>query len=509
MLMDKSDYGQVKPRDEHNLELKSNVHPPDWVNPTPDGRYNLVVLGAGTAGLVTAAGAAGLGARVALVERHLMGGDCLNVGCVPSKCLIRSSRAVADARHGDAFGVRVTGDVEVDFPAVMERMRRLRAEISHHDAAARFRDLGVDIYIGEARFAGEDTVEVAGKTLEFARAVICTGARAVDPPIEGLAEAGYLTNETVFNLTERPERLLVIGAGPLGCELAQAFCRLGSEVTVVERKGQPLSKEDPDAAAILIDAFRRDGIRFLLNAQIQRVEVRDGEKVVHVTSDGEPVEVAADAILVGAGRKPNVEGLNLDAVGVEHNKYGVVVNDHLQTTNPDIYAAGDICSRFKFTHTADFAARIVLQNALFFGRKKFSDLVIPWCTYTDPEVAHVGEYEHTAADKGIEVDTFKQELGEVDRAIADGETEGFVKVHLRKGTDRIVGATIVARHAGEMINELSLAIVAGLGLKTIGTIIHPYPTQAEAIRMLADQYNRTRLTPLAKKAFNRFLSWRR
>jgi len=508
------EYGQVEPRDKNNETLVENVHPAGWTNPEPAARYNLVVIGAGTAGLVAAAGAAGLGAKVALVERHLLGGDCLNVGCVPSKCLIRSSRAAADARAAGPFGVRVPEGVEVDFPAVMERMRRLRARISAHDSAARFRGLGVDVFLGEGRFAGRDAVEVAGKTLRFRRACIATGARAVVPPVEGLKDAGFLTNETVFSLTERPSRLAVIGAGPLGCELAQAFDRLGSKVTLVEMAGQVLAREDPDAAEIVEAVLRREGIALCLNSQIKRVTRSADGKVLHLEQDGTERELAVDEILVGAGRAPNVEGLGLEAAGVAYSRQGVEVNDRLRTTNPAIYAAGDVCLRHKFTHTADAAARIVLQNALFFGRKKLSALTIPWCTYTDPEVAGVGLTERDAAERSIAVDTFvrrfgDRRLGGVDRAIADGEEEGFVKVHVRRGTDRILGATIVARHAGEMIGELSLAIAAGIGLGRIAGVIHPYPTQAEAIRQVADAYNHTRLTPFVKGLFARFLAWRR
>ncbi len=500
----------VSPMDAHNRKLVSNVHPSDWVNPEPAGRYNLVVIGAGTAGLVTAAGAAGLGARVALVERHLLGGDCLNVGCVPSKCLIRSSRAVADARDAGRFGVRVSGETEADFGFVMERMRSLRAGISDHDSARRFQDLGVDVFLGEARFSGPDRVEVAGKTLQFKKAVITTGARAVAPPIEGLADAGYLTNETVFNLTERPKRLACIGGGPIGSELAQAFRRLGSEVTLFEAGPHILGREDADAAEIVQQTFIREGINLVLNCTVKRVEEKGGSKTIHFESDGKSGSVTVDEILVGAGRAPNVEGLNLEAVGVKFDaRRGIEVNDRLQTTSPRIYAAGDVCMQWKFTHAADAAARIVIQNSLFFGRKKLSTLTMPWCTYTDPEIAHVGMYERDAEQRGIPLDTFVRPMGEVDRAIADGEVEGFVKVHVRKGTDRILGATIVARHAGEMIGELTLAIAQKIGLKQMVAVIHPYPTQAEAIKQVADLYNRTRLTPKTKKWFERWMAWSR
>jgi pyruvate/2-oxoglutarate dehydrogenase complex dihydrolipoamide dehydrogenase (E3) component len=500
----------VLPHDIHNEALVSNVHPADWKNPEPVSRYNLVVIGAGTAGLVTAAGAAGLGAKVALVERHLLGGDCLNVGCVPSKCIIRSSRVAADLREADQFGIRVREGMEVDFPAVMERMRRLRARISAHDSARRFKDLGVDVFLGEGKFLGPDSLEVAGKTLRFKKAVIATGTRPVHPSIEGISETGFLTNETVFSLTERPQRLAVIGGGPIGCELAQAFRRLGCEVTLFHNASHILNREDSDAADILQQSFVRDGIRLVLDCKTKRVERKNGSKVIHIDCGGKEDDIAVDEILAGAGRAPNVEGLNLEVVGVKYDKReGVQVNEYLQTTNPRIYAAGDICLKYKFTHTADATARIVIQNALFLGRKKQSALTIPWCTYTDPEIAHVGMYERDAQEKGITVDTFIRPLNDVDRAIADGEEEGFVKIHVRKGTDEILGATIVARHAGEMLSEITLAIVGRLGLGTLSKVIHPYPTQAEAIKQAADTYNRTRLTPFVKGLFTRWLSWTR
>jgi pyruvate/2-oxoglutarate dehydrogenase complex dihydrolipoamide dehydrogenase (E3) component len=500
----------LSPDDPHNRELVANTHPAGWVNPEPAERYNLVVVGAGTAGLVTAAGAAGLGAKVALVERHLMGGDCLNYGCVPSKALIRSSRVSAEIRNARQYGIEVPDGVAVDFPAVMERLRSLRAGISHHDAADRFKSLGVDVFLGHAMFRGPDSLEVGGKTLRFAKAVIATGARAVQPRIKGLAEAGYLTNETVFSLTELPKRLVVIGGGPIGCEMAQAFRRLGSQVTLFHRHDHILDREDSAAADIVQNRFLKEGIRLVLNTDPTEVESRDGEKIVHFAIQGKKESVAADAILIGAGRAPNVDHLGLEAAGVAYDaRRGVVVDDRLRTSNPHIFAAGDICMQYKFTHTADAAARIVIQNALFRGSKKLSALTVPWCTYTDPEVAHVGLYERDAAKQGIALDTFVRPLAEVDRARLDGEDEGFVKVHVKKGTDRVVGATIVAAHAGEMISEITLCMVGKLGLGTLASVIHPYPTQAEAIKQVADQYNRTRLTPFVKGLLDRWLAWTR
>jgi pyruvate/2-oxoglutarate dehydrogenase complex dihydrolipoamide dehydrogenase (E3) component len=508
--MSNSESLKLAPWDTHNQTLASNVHPADWVNPSTDERYNLVVIGAGTAGLVTAAGAAGLGAKVALIERHLIGGDCLNVGCVPSKAVIRASRAYADVRDAGEFGIEVPDGVKVNFGKAMERMRRLRSKISFHDSAQRFKSLGVDIYIGDARFSGPDTIQVNESTLRFKKAVITSGARAVEPPIEGLKEAGFLTNETVFNLTERPKRLACVGAGPIGCELAQAFRRLGSEVVLFHHGGHILNREDADAAEIVQQVFIKEGIQLILNSQVKRV-VKDGNgKTITFTSGGHENSITVDEILIGVGRAPNVEGLNLEGVGVEYdNKRGVFVNDYLQTTNPRVFAAGDICMNWKFTHAADAAARIVIQNALFFKSKKLSSLVMPWCTYTDPEIAHVGLYERDAQAKGIEVTTIVRKLEDVDRAITDGQDSGFVKVHLKKGTDQILGATIVASHAGDMISEVTLAITSGIGLGKISSVIHPYPTQAEAIKQTADAYNRTRLTPFVKGIFETWLRWSR
>jgi len=500
----------LQPLDEHNRSLRDNVHPPGWVNPTPSGRYNLVVIGAGTAGLVTAAGAAGLGAKVALVERALMGGDCLNVGCVPSKALIRSARAFAEARDARDYGVEVAGEASVDFPAVMERMRRLRAGIAPHDSAARFSGLGIDVFIGEARFEKPGEVRVGDHALSYAKAVIATGARAAELPIPGLAEAGYLTNETVFSLTELPPRLAVIGAGPIGCELAQAFARFGSRVTLIEATGHILPREDPDAARRVRAAIERDGVRIICGGKAARISREGDERVIGLDCDGQRHDVRCDAILVGVGRAPNVEGLNLEAVGVAYDtREGVKVDDRLRTSNRRVYAAGDVCSRFKFTHTADAMARIVIQNALFFGRAKVSDLVIPWCTYTEPEIAHVGLYEEQAREQGIEVQTFTIEMSEVDRAILDGEDDGMLKLHVKKGSDKIIGATLVAAHAGDLISELTLAMTAGVGLGKLAKTIHPYPTQAEAVKKAADAYSRTRLTPFVKKLFEKFLAWSR
>ncbi len=332
------------------------------------------------------------------------------------------------------------------------------------------------------------------------------------PQVPGLAEAGFLTNETVFSLTSRPQRLLVMGGGPIGCELAQALQRLGCRVTLLHKYDRLMNREDADAVQLLQKVFLREGVNLLLNAKPLQVTKTASGKLVAFEAAGQRAEIEVDEILIAAGRAPNVEGLNLEAAGVRYEPgkgRGVLVDDRLRTSNRRIYAAGDICLPYQFTHLADAAARMVIQNALFFGRKKLSLLTIPWCTYTDPEVAHVGLSEEEAGKKGIEVQTFMKSLSEVDRAVVDGEEEGFVKIHVKQGTDQILGATIVARHAGEMISEVTTAMAGRIGLGALAAVIHPYPTQAEAIRQTGDLYNRTRLTPRVKRWFARYLAWRR
>ncbi len=499
---------KVPPYDTYNATLVDNAHPADWQNPTPDGRYNLLVIGGGSAGLVSAVGAAGLGAKVALVEKHLLGGDCLNVGCVPSKTLLRSAKAVGDMRRAAELGIIIDGTIKADFGAVMERMRRIRSEISYHDAATRFRDLGIDMYLGTGEFTGADTFEVDGRTIQFSKAVIATGARAAHIPIPGLTETGYINNEGIFELTELPARLAIIGAGPIGLEMAQAFARFGSQVTVFDISNKMAALRDPEEIAVIRGALEADGVTFYLNSSTKNIARAGDEKVITFEYEGETMTVAADEILLAAGRRPNIEGLNFEAAGVAYNKRGVEVNDRMQTTNPRIYGAGDIAIPMQFTHTADATARIVLNNALFMGRQKYSDLIIPWTVYTDPEIAHVGMFDYEAEAAGTAVDTFTIPIQETDRGRTDGE-DGFVKIFVKQGSDKILGATIIARHAGEMISEITTAMVAGAGMKSIAATIHPYPTQAEAIKKAADAWNRTRLTPRVASIFKKWLAWKR
>jgi pyruvate/2-oxoglutarate dehydrogenase complex dihydrolipoamide dehydrogenase (E3) component len=502
----------LTPIDIYNQQLLAYVHPPDWVNPQPADVYDLVVIGAGTAGLVVAAGAAGLGLglKVALIERHLMGGDCLNFGCVPSKTIIRSARVIGEIWRGRELGISAE-QVEIDFATVMERMRRVRSAISHHDSAARFQQLGVDVFLGDGRFTNNDTVTVSvggadrteQHTLKFKKAVIATGTRASIPTVPGLAEAGYLTNETVFSLIERPHRLAVIGGGPIGCELAQTFRRLGCEVTLLHRSSQILNKEDPDGAEILQQVLVKEGVKLVLGCELQQVSTTSAGKTISYLSQGRVESITVDEILLGTGRTPNIESLNLDRVGVDYDAKGIKVNDYLQTTNSKIYAAGDVCMDWQFTHAADASARIVIKNTLFspfgLGKSKLSSLVMPWVTYTDPEIAHVGLSEAAARSQGIEFETIKISMDKVDRAIADGETQGFVKIIHRRGKDEILGATIVSSHAGETISELTTAMVNKIGLSKLSSVIHPYPTQADGIKKAADAYRRTLLTLRTQK----------
>ncbi|MDG2049726.1 MAG: mercuric reductase [Myxococcota bacterium] len=505
----------MRPDDPFDQALLEHVRPEGWRNPAPGGRYNLVVVGAGTAGLIAASGAAGLGARVALIERAELGGDCLNVGCVPSKALLRSAHAAAEARQIKELGIHIEGSVKADFKSVISRLRSVRAQIAPHDSAERYRDeLGVDVYQGDARFVSSNTVEVAGIPLDFRKSVITTGARAFVPPIPGLDQIEYLTNENIFDLQECPDHLVVLGGGPIGCELAQSFRRLGAQVTLIEAAEQFLGKEDPDAADLLFASLQRDGVDVKLDTRLVEVSSRaDGCQAI-IEHGGNQSKLSFDQILVAVGRKPNVAGLGLETVGVEYDEQrGVHVDDFLQTRNRNIYAAGDVCMQHKFTHAADFAARAVIQNALFslgpFGRRRLSSLNIPWCTYTDPEIAHVGLYEREAVEQGIDVDTYVREFSTVDRSIAESRTTGFAKIHTRRGGDTILGATIVAHSAGDMISEISVAMAGKIGLGALGNVIHPYPTNAGALAQLGGDYNRTRLTPTVKKIFEGFLAWRR
>ena len=469
-------------------------------------------------------GTAGLGGKVAIIEEHMFGGDCLNFGCVPSKAILRSARVAYDTLvRGKEFGVEIDGELRINFAKVMERVRRIRSEISSHDACERFTKVyNMDVYIGHAKFTGVDTVQIDdGPELKFARCVIATGAKASVPPIPGLKEIKYLTNQTIWNLTTLPLRLGVIGSGPIGCEMAQAFALLGSNVIVLNRSNRILGKEDRDAAKIVKKSMETCGIKFVTGLKFLSAGYKDESigfksgivvKVKENNNNGAEKEFVFDHLLIATGRKPNVENLNLEIAKVKYDsRRGIEVNDFLQSTNSSIYAAGDCCTRFQFTHMADSMARIVIRNALFFGRSKVSDLIIPWATYTFPEIAHVGLYETDLIERKIDYDIIKIDLSHNDRAICDGEDEynGFVKVLVKKGTDSILGATIVSENAGDQINEFTLAMQANIGLGFLSSVIHPYPTVAEGIKHCGDAFSRTRLTPITKTLLRKILSARR
>jgi len=506
-MHDASKDDQVAP--DFERMLLEHVRPADWQNPEPRDSYDLVVLGAGTGGLVSAAIGAGLGARVALVERDRMGGDCLNHGCVPSKGLLRASRSWAEARDSEERfgGPSVAGGG--DFAAAARRMRRIRAELSPVDAADRFRSLGIDVFLGEGRFDSARSLVVDGARLRFRRAIVATGARAAVPPIPGLDGIDVLTNQTVFDLEEAPGRLLVLGAGPIGCELAQAFARFGSSVTLLDMADRVLPKEEPDASAALLGALERDGVRFL--GAIRVVEARTGaggSKLITVEGPGGRAELEGDQVLVALGRTPNLDA-GLEEAWVAYGLGGIEVDDRLRTTNRRVYAVGDVASRFQFTHAADAQARLAVRNALFLGRGKSGDLVIPWATYTSPEVARVGVSADEAAELGLDIDTVTVAFGEVDRARLDGDEEGFLRVHLQAGKDRIVGATVVHAHAGELISQMTQAMTHGTGLEALSDVVFPYPTAAEALRKAADARKRGKLTPRVSWAFEQYFRvWR-
>jgi pyruvate/2-oxoglutarate dehydrogenase complex dihydrolipoamide dehydrogenase (E3) component len=474
-----------------------------------EGVYNVVVIGAGTAGLVTAAGTAGLGGRVALVERNLMGGDCLNFGCVPSKALISSARLVQRIRESEKWGLDQP-EPQFVFEKVFERMRARRAKIAPHDSRERFESLGVDVFRGEARFVSPHEVEVNGQRLRARNFVIATGSRAVVPKIKGIENVAYFTNETVFDeLKRKPENMIVIGGGPIGCELAQTFRRLGVDVTIFQRGDQLLPREDRDVAELVERRLINEGVRVIKNAEAHSVATSDTGKIAFQLLDRQSGRLTeptffADVLLVAAGRMPNLQSLDLESAEIDITERGVRVNDYLQTSQRHIYAVGDVIGPFLFTHMADAQGRVVVRNILVpfqFLRQKIDYSVVPWCTYVDPEVAHVGLGEKQAKAQNIDYDLFVVPLEEVDRAVVESEDAGFAKILTGKGSDKILGATIIALYAGDLLHEFVLAMKAGIGLGTIASTIHAYPTFAELARKAGDKYNKTRLTPRAKKIF--------
>ncbi len=440
--------------------------------------YDVVVIGGGSGGLVVASAAAQLNARVALVEKEKLGGDCLFFGCVPSKSLIHAARVAYDVKHSERFGI-YNQLQKINFAEANGHVQRVISIIEEHDSPERFTSLGVDVIFGDGQFVDQKTFEVNGRRLRGRAFVIATGSRPSVPPIEGIEKAGYITNKEVFSLQERPDSLVVIGAGPIGCELGQSFHRLGSQVTIVSSRDHIMPKEDSEAARVVEQQLESEGIHILNNARAKRVEVVDGKKVLWASSkDGSEVKIEVDEILMSAGRTPNVEGLNLEAAGVAYDKTRIKVNEKLQTTNSRIYGCGDVIGGYQFTHVAGHEAVTAMINAIFFPISKVKYEVIPWATFTEPELGRVGLTEEQARSRyGEDVYVLKQDFSGVDRALAEAASEGFCKI-ITRGNGEILGAHIVGPSAGELIHEIVLAMSNKLKVSAL-TGIHVYPTLSE------------------------------
>jgi dihydrolipoamide dehydrogenase len=485
-----------------------------WTRPRRFDR-NLVVIGAGSAGLVSAYIAATVKAKVTLVEKHRMGGDCLNTGCVPSKALIRTARLLSQIRNASRYGI-ARASAEIDFAQVMERVQRVIRDIEPHDSVARYTSLGVECIEGEARIVSPWEVEVrtaeGARTLTTRSIVIAAGARPFVPPIPGLEKAGVLTSDTVWGLRELPRRLVVLGGGPIGAELAQAFARLGAQVTQVEMLPRLLAREDPEVSDLVRRRFEDEGIQVLTGHRAKKVEIVDGRKILICEHEGQSIQVEFDALLCAVGRTPNTSGYGLEALGVPLTKARTVeTNEYLQTLYPNIYACGDVAGPYQFTHTASHQAWYAAVNALFGGLRKFrADYsAIPWATFTDPEVARVGLNESEAKERGIAYDVTTYGIDDLDRAIADSEAHGLVKVLTVPGKDRILGATIVGEHAGELIVEFITAMKHNLGLNKILGTIHIYPTLVEANKYAAGNWKKAHAPQGVLRGLERFHAWMR
>ncbi len=466
--------------------------------------YNAVVIGAGTAGLVVAAATAGLGGRVALIERGPMGGDCLNFGCVPSKALISSARVADRMRRADVWGFQAH-EPKFSFRDVVARVRARRAQIAPHDSQERFEQLGVEVFRGEATFHSPNEVRVGSQTLRGARIVIATGTSPAVPDLPGLSDVPYFTNETIFDeLEERPRSMIVLGGGPIGCELSQAFARLGVKITLVQRGSRLLPKEDAEVGEVIVPLLERDGVCCRTNLEAKSIrKTGDGISLTVSGNRGEEV-IEAQALLIATGRRPNTSALDLAKAGLSSGPRGLEVNSRLQTSQPHIFAAGDIVGPYHFTHMADYQARIVARNILMpfsFLYQKAEYSTVPWATYLDPEVGRVGMNEDEARARNVAYDIYRSAVPDLDRAVVEDETEGFVKILTARGTDRILGVTMVASHAGDLIHEFALAMKHRIGLGQISSVIHAYPTFAELARKTGDAYQKTRLTPRVRRLF--------
>ncbi len=490
--------------------VKSRKALAGWDKPDAFDR-NLVVIGAGSAGLVSAYIAAAVKAQVSLIEKHKMGGDCLNTGCVPSKALIRSARILAQSRRAQEWGFEKI-DVTFDFAKVMQRVARVVKQVEPHDSVERYHGLGVDVIEGEAKITSPYSVQVNGIELRTRNIIVATGATPFVPPIPGLDGIDYLTSDNLWALRELPARLLVLGGGPIGCELSQAFARFGSQVTLVEMAPRLMMREDEEVAELVMQRFREEGIRLLVGHKAMKFVSGEGGKRLICDHDGEPVEVDFDEVLVAVGRKANTQGFGLQEVGVTLNGNGTVqTDDTLQSSIPTIYACGDVAGPYQFTHTAGHQAWYAAVNSLFGGLRRFrvDYSAVPFATFTDPEVARVGLNEQEAKQQGIDYEVTRFDLAELDRAIAEGEAQGLVKVLTVPGKDRILGATIVGEQAGELIGEFTTAMKQGFGLNKILGTIHIYPTLFEANKYAAGVWKRAHAPQRVLEWVARYHTWRR
>ena len=471
---------------------------------------NIVVIGAGSGGLVSSLIAAAVKAKVILIERHQMGGDCLNTGCVPSKAILRSAKIANYMHRAEEFGFEPV-EVKPVFKNVMQRVQDVIKTIEPHDSVERFTGLGVECVMGEAEIIDKHTVKVGDRSITTKNIIIAAGARPFVPTIPGLDQISYLTSDNIWQLEEQPKRLVVLGGGPIGCELSQAFAKLGSQVTMVEMMGQLMGREDADVAEVITKRFQGDGINVLTNHKAIKV-TDDGQKVLHCESESGLVEVPFDEILVAVGRKANSDGMNLERLGIKLRRNGTIETDeYLRTDVPNIFACGDIAGPYQFTHTASHQAWFATVNALFGFAKKFKVdyRVIPWATFTMPEVARVGLSESEAEEQGLDYEVTRYGIDDLDRAIADGEAHGFVKVITPKGKDKVLGVTIVGHHAAELIAEYVLAMKYNLGLNKILGTIHLYPSLAESNKFVAGNWKRDHQPHGLLKWVEKFHNWRR
>lgn len=499
-----------------NAELLDEVRPLRWTDPTPEGVYNIVAIGAGAGGLVSALGCAGVGGKSAICEKGYFGGDCLNTGCVPSKAFIKAAKAAHSVKSASKYGITVDG-FKIDFEAVMRSVREKRAHIGHHDSVYRFiKTYGVDIYLGTAQFTSKNTIMINGKELKFAKAVVATGGRPRVPKIPGIDKVRFFTSENVFNITEQPKNVVVIGGGPIGAELGQAFNRLGSSVTFLMRSDKFLAKEDPEAAQIVEDKLTEEGVIFIKEIEFLEIKISNPAQPhiatlkIKLNKTGELVELPTDCLLLAAGRIPNVENIGLEKAGIEYDlKTGVKISKKMRTTNSNVYAVGDCCQGQQFTHMADAMARGVIRNACFFGAVNYKEMIVPRVTYTDPELAQVGRNKSELELDGVKYDEYVVHFKDNDRAICDGEDYGFVKVYTKKGKEELLGCVIVCPRAGEMIGEAALAMQNGVKISGFGQTIHPYPSYGEGLKQIGDAFTRTKLTNNAKGLLRTLLKARR